>query len=72
MKKQKKQVDQKMLVELIREKLDKKLESKGNWRKNSVMMAFDQAVASATLEILERTQGTASAGGVSHTKDLCG
>lgn len=43
----------KKLIALIREKFHAKLQGKTGWGKNDVMVAYDQAVTEALLELMD-------------------
>ncbi len=43
----------KRLVELIKEEFNALLEAQTNWGRNQVKAAYDQAVANATLRLLD-------------------
>lgn len=44
----------KELIDLIRAKFNAKLQTKTGWGRNDVMVAYDQAVSEATLEMLDK------------------
>lgn len=44
----------KELIALIRAKFHEKLQARTGWGKNDVMAAYDQVVAEATLELLDK------------------
>ena len=44
----------KELLKKIRERFHEKLQAKTGWGRNDVMVAYDQAVSEATLEMLDK------------------
>ena len=44
----------KELIDLIRIKFHEKLQLRTGWGRNDVMVAYDQAVSEATLEMLDK------------------